>query len=75
MLIWGRGALFLIGSKYAICSTYSWIPLLHSVCVEVTEMTPPIHSSAQVVREHFATPLEASLDDCLQWHTRNEKVH
>ena len=46
-----------------------------SVCVEVTETTPPIHSSAQMVREHFATPLEASLDDCLQWHTREEKVH
>ena len=42
--------------------------------MEVPDVDPPVHHSAQVIREHYSVPVEAALDDCLEWHTREEKV-
>lgn len=42
--------------------------------MEIPDTDPPVHVSAQTIREHYSIPLEASLDDCLQWHTQEEKV-
>jgi hypothetical protein len=44
------------------------------VCIDIPEVDPPIHESAYIVKEHYDVPLEASLDDCLTWHTQEERV-
>lgn len=49
--------------------------MLYSVCTDMPETDPPIHDSAHVIKKHYDVPLEATLDDCLTWHTQEEKVN
>ncbi len=34
----------------------------------------PVHPSVQLVRDHYNNPLEATLEDCIDWHTKDERV-
>ena len=49
-------------------------PFPLSVCTDIPETQPFLHESVQLVKEHYDIPLEATLDECLQWHTQEEKV-
>ncbi|XP_019852485.1 PREDICTED: ubiquitin carboxyl-terminal hydrolase 31-like [Amphimedon queenslandica] len=44
------------------------------VCTDIPETQPLLHDSVHLVKEHYDVPLEATLDECLQWHTQEEKL-
>ena len=55
-----------------VCDMYLSV---YSVCIDVPDIPDdPAHPSVQLIHDHYSNPVEAPLEECLEWHTKQEKV-